>query len=42
MLFHTHGDLVKMGPPLTISEEALKEGIAVLGEAVAEALSEEA
>ncbi len=41
MLFHTHGDLVKMGPPLIISEEALKEGIAVLAESVAEALSEE-
>ena len=41
MLFHTHGDLVKMGPPLIISEEALKEGTAVLAESVAEALSEE-
>ena len=38
MLFQTHGDLVKMGPPLTIPDDALREGIDVLGEAVDECL----
>jgi 4-aminobutyrate aminotransferase-like enzyme len=32
------GQTVKIAPPLTINEEALKEGLAVLAEAVAEAL----
>ncbi|HWW00878.1 MAG TPA: aspartate aminotransferase family protein [Candidatus Acidoferrum sp.] len=32
------GQTVKIAPPLTISEEAVREGLAVLGEAVAEAL----
>jgi acetylornithine/succinyldiaminopimelate/putrescine aminotransferase len=30
---------VKIAPPLTISEEAVREGLAVLGEAVDEAVA---
>ncbi len=33
------GQTVKIAPPLTISEEALREGLAVLGEAVDEAVA---
>jgi 4-aminobutyrate aminotransferase-like enzyme len=33
------GQTVKIAPPLTISEEALREGLAVLGEAIDEACS---
>ena len=33
------GQTVKIAPPLTISEEALKEGLAVLSEAIAEAVA---
>src|ERR1051325_2300641 len=33
------GQTVKIAPPLTISEEALREGIAVLGEAIEEAIA---
>lgn len=38
MLFHTHGNSVKMGPPLMIPSDALCEGIEVLGDAVDECL----
>ncbi len=38
MLFATHGDLVKMGPPLMIPDDALREGIETLGDAVDECL----
>jgi 4-aminobutyrate aminotransferase-like enzyme len=33
----TWGQTVKIAPPLTITEEALREGLAVLGEALEEA-----
>jgi 4-aminobutyrate aminotransferase-like enzyme len=33
---HTGRESIKIGPPLTISDEALLEGIDVLGEAIAE------
>jgi 4-aminobutyrate aminotransferase / (S)-3-amino-2-methylpropionate transaminase / 5-aminovalerate transaminase len=33
------GQTVKIAPPLTISEEALKEGLGVLGEAIAQAVA---
>lgn len=42
MLFYTHaGGLVKMAPPLTIPDDALMEGVGILGEAVDECLHEE-
>jgi 4-aminobutyrate aminotransferase-like enzyme len=34
------GQTVKIAPPLTISEEALREGLSVLAEAIAEAVAE--
>ena len=33
------GQTVKIAPPLTITEEAVREGLAVLGEAVDEAVA---
>ena len=36
MLFHTHGDFIKMGPPLVTPPDAIREGIEVLSEAVDE------
>jgi len=33
------GQTVKIAPPLTITEEALREGLTVLGEAVDEAVA---
>ena len=33
------GQTVKIAPPLTISEEAVREGLAVLGESVYEAVA---
>ena len=34
------GQTVKIAPPLTITEEAIREGLTVLEEAIAEAASE--
>jgi 4-aminobutyrate aminotransferase-like enzyme len=36
LVVHTGRESIKIGPPLTISDEALLEGIDVLGEAIAE------
>lgn len=36
LVVHTGRESIKLGPPLTISDEALLEGIAVIGEAIAE------
>jgi 4-aminobutyrate aminotransferase-like enzyme len=37
ILVHTGRESIKMGPPLTIPDAALEEGISVLGDALAEA-----
>ena len=39
LVVHTGRESIKIGPPLTISDEGLMEGIAVFGEAIAEVLS---
>ena len=39
LVVHTGRESIKLGPPLTISDEALLEGIAVLGEAIAEVMA---
>ncbi len=36
LVVHTGRESIKIGPPLTIDDEALQEGIMVLGEAIAE------
>ena len=36
LVVHTGRESIKLGPPLTITDEALLEGIAVLGESIAE------
>jgi len=36
LVVHTGRESIKIGPPLTISDAALLEGVAVLGEAIAE------
>lgn len=36
LVVHTGRESIKLGPPLTISDEALLEGISVIGEAIAE------
>lgn len=36
LVVHTGRESIKIGPPLTISDEALLEGVEVLGEAIAE------
>lgn len=36
LVVHTGRESIKLGPPLTITDEALLEGIAVMGEAIAE------
>jgi 4-aminobutyrate aminotransferase-like enzyme len=36
LVVHTGRESIKIGPPLTISDEALLEGVSVLGEAIAE------
>ena len=36
LVVHTGRESIKIGPPLTIKDEALQEGIMVLGEAIAE------
>jgi len=38
LVVHTGRESIKIGPPLTISDDALLEGIAVLGEAIGEQL----
>ncbi len=38
ILVHTGRESIKMGPPLTIADAALQEGVEVLGEALAEAI----
>ena len=40
LVVHTGRESIKIGPPLTISDEALLEGVAVLGEAIAEIVTE--
>jgi 4-aminobutyrate aminotransferase-like enzyme len=40
LVVHTGRESIKLGPPLTISEEALLEGVAVLAESIAEIASE--
>ena len=41
MLFLTHSDMVKMAPPLNIPDDALREGLEVLGESVAAVISDQ-
>lgn len=41
ILVHTGREAIKVGPPLTIPDEALREGLAVLGEAMAEIVAEQ-
>jgi 4-aminobutyrate aminotransferase-like enzyme len=36
---HTGRESIKIGPPLTIPDEAIVEGVAVLSEAIAETIS---
>ena len=36
LVVHTGRESIKIGPPLTISDEALLEGVSVLGEAISE------
>lgn len=40
LVVHTGRESIKIGPPLTITDEALLEGAAVLGEAIAEVAAE--
>ncbi len=40
LVVHTGRESIKLGPPLTITNEALLEGIAVLGESIAEVAAE--
>lgn len=40
LVVHTGRESIKIGPPLTISDEALLEGVAVLGESIAEIILE--
>jgi len=40
LVVHTGRESIKIGPPLTITDAALLEGIAVLGEAIAEVVAE--
>jgi 4-aminobutyrate aminotransferase-like enzyme len=40
LVVHTGRESIKIGPPLTITDEALLEGIQVLGEAIAEVAAE--
>lgn len=39
LVVHTGRESIKIGPPLTISDEALLEGVSVLGEAISEIAS---
>ena len=38
LLVHTGRESLKIGPPLTISDDALLEGLSVIREAIAESL----
>jgi len=40
LVVHTGRESIKIGPPLTIDDEALQEGVMVLGEAIAEVAAE--
>lgn len=40
LVVHTGRESIKLGPPLTITDDALLEGIAVLGESIAEVAAE--
>jgi 4-aminobutyrate aminotransferase-like enzyme len=40
LVVHTGRESIKLGPPLTITDKALLEGIAVLGESIAEVAAE--
>lgn len=40
LVVHTGRESIKLGPPLTITDEALLEGIAVIGESIAEVAAE--
>lgn len=40
LVVHTGRESIKIGPPLTIADDALLEGVDVLGEAIAEVVSE--
>lgn len=40
LVVHTGRESIKLGPPLTITDEALLEGISVLGQAIAEVAAE--
>ena len=40
LVVHTGRESIKMGPPLTITDDALLEGIAVLAESIAEVVTE--
>lgn len=40
LVVHTGRESIKLGPPLTITDEALLEGIAVIGESIAEVVAE--
>jgi 4-aminobutyrate aminotransferase-like enzyme len=40
LVVHTGRESIKIGPPLTISDQALMEGVDVLGEAIAEVIAE--
>jgi len=40
LVVHTGRESIKLGPPLTISDDALLEGIAVLAESIAEVVAE--
>ena len=40
LVVHTGRESIKIGPPLTIADQALLEGIDVLGEAIAEVSAE--
>lgn len=40
LVVHTGRESIKIGPPLTIADDALLEGVGVLGEAIAEVVAE--
>lgn len=40
LVVHTGRESIKIGPPLTIADQALMEGVDVLGEAIAEVIAE--
>jgi len=40
LVVHTGRESIKLGPPLTITDDALLEGVSVLSESIAEVLAE--